>query len=295
MINVILDTDIGCDCDDAGAMAVLHILAARYGISIKAVTSSAPLIHSTSLIDLINRYYCKEILVGNLAESLSVKYQDIYAERIVKAFSDKFSLTESFANAVDVLREALSECEDNSVILIAIGPQTNLASLLNSKADRFSTFTGLELLERKLRKTLIMAGRFVDETPECNVLADITAAQIVSKFWPKEIIYSPHELGADIISGNCFHELQRKENPIVMAYSIHSGDMGRYSWDPVTVLYAFEPDNGFFTQSAKGQVVISDNGVTSINFNNKENRHTFLKLSSQKESVEEYINKLICM
>ena len=35
---ILLDTDIGCDCDDAGAMAVLHALADMGETEILAVT-----------------------------------------------------------------------------------------------------------------------------------------------------------------------------------------------------------------------------------------------------------------
>lgn len=66
---VILDTDMGGDCDDAGALAVLHVLADRGEARILAVTSCTSAEATPGCIDAINTYYGRpEIPVGALKE-----------------------------------------------------------------------------------------------------------------------------------------------------------------------------------------------------------------------------------
>ena len=64
-IKILFDTDIGCDCDDAGAMAVLHELANQGECSILAVTHCCAGEYNAGCIDAINRYFGRpEIPVG---------------------------------------------------------------------------------------------------------------------------------------------------------------------------------------------------------------------------------------
>ena len=56
-IKIPFDTDIGCDCDDAGAMAVLHELANQGECSILAVTHCCAGEYNAGCIDAINRYF----------------------------------------------------------------------------------------------------------------------------------------------------------------------------------------------------------------------------------------------
>src|SRR5210317_961434 len=56
--KVILDTDIGSDCDDAGALAVLHKLADKDEVEILGVIySSGKNKYGIGVCDAINTYY----------------------------------------------------------------------------------------------------------------------------------------------------------------------------------------------------------------------------------------------
>ena len=56
-VKIIFDTDIHTDCDDAGAMAVLHALADRGECEILAMMCSTKDPFSAPVIDVINTYY----------------------------------------------------------------------------------------------------------------------------------------------------------------------------------------------------------------------------------------------
>ena len=55
--KIILDTDMGPDCDDAGALAVLHALADRGKASILGVMYCTSIPTGPACIDAINRFY----------------------------------------------------------------------------------------------------------------------------------------------------------------------------------------------------------------------------------------------
>lgn len=64
MKKIIFDTDIGGDCDDAGALALLHECG-RAGMSeLLAVTISTMSPYAAGCADAINRWYEHEVPVG---------------------------------------------------------------------------------------------------------------------------------------------------------------------------------------------------------------------------------------
>ena len=202
--TVFLDTDIGTDCDDAGAMALLHHLLPGSGMRAGAMVCSAPLPDSSALIRHINAYFGCFCPVGRVqSRAAAGMYRDVYAGEVLRR-RGAYREAPPCPKAVPLLRRELSRCPDHSAVYVAIGPQTNMAALLLSSPDEESPLGGRELLERKLRRTVVMAGRFVDETPEYNVLADIGAARLTAADWPGEMTYVPHELGAALITGNGF-------------------------------------------------------------------------------------------
>ncbi|HJD24585.1 MAG TPA: nucleoside hydrolase [Firmicutes bacterium] len=291
--TVFLDTDIGTDCDDAGAMALLHHLLPGSGMRIGAMVCSAPLPDSPALIRHINAYFGCFCPVGRVqSRAAAGMYRDVYAGEVLRR-SGAYQEASPWPKAVPLLRRELSRCPDHSAVYVAIGPQTNMAALLLSPPDEESPLGGRELLERKLRRTVVMAGRFVDETPEYNVLADIGAARLTAADWPGEMTYVPHELGTALITGNGFTEEQYRDNPVAIAYDVHNGRQGRYSWDPVTVYQALKPDNGLFRAGEAGMVSISQEGVSRFS-PAPAGRHRLLELKERSETAERVLTQGIC-
>jgi purine nucleosidase len=120
---------------------------------------------------------------------------------------------EQAREAVSLLRETLSNQPDKSVVLIQIGPSTNLSRLLDTRADVHSDLDGLEPVKKKVRFLAVMAGVFDDVsgfgqtyrrgTPEANILMDIGSAQRLFESWPTELIASGLEIGASIVFPGC--------------------------------------------------------------------------------------------
>ena len=58
--NIILDTDIGPDCDDAAALAMLNLYADQGLCRILGITHCTSNPYGAGTIDAINRYYGRE-------------------------------------------------------------------------------------------------------------------------------------------------------------------------------------------------------------------------------------------
>ena len=56
-VKIIYDTDMDTDCDDAGALAILHALADRGEAEILATVVSSRYRWSVPCVEAINRYY----------------------------------------------------------------------------------------------------------------------------------------------------------------------------------------------------------------------------------------------
>jgi inosine-uridine nucleoside N-ribohydrolase len=167
-----------------------------------------------------------------------------------------------------VYREALAKAEDNSVILITVGFFTNIKNLMQSADDMYSPLSGAELVEKKVKKLVSMAGNFRsgndDFFSEFNVNMDIDSAKYVIENLKKEIVFCPFEMGYPVITGNRLISMgDMKKNPVAKAYQLFCGSSGsRNSWDLLTVYYAVRGTHGLFKESKKGDISIDDAGYT---------------------------------
>lgn len=65
-IKLIIDTDLGSDSDDVGALMVAHRLHQAGECELLAVTSSVSRSDSVAAIDVINRFYGADLPTGNV-------------------------------------------------------------------------------------------------------------------------------------------------------------------------------------------------------------------------------------
>ena len=272
MKNVILDTDMGPDCDDAGAVAVLNKFADFGEAKLLAMGNCTVHPEGAHCIDAINWYYGRHTIpVGTLKSAEGPGMGDAgylkYNKYISEHFDHAFKHT-LLPDAVAVYREALEKAEDNSVVFITIGMFTNVKNLLRSEPDGYSPLPGPELVAKKVRKLVCMAGNFRaghdDFFSEFNIKTDIGAARYVLANFKGEIVFCPYEMGYPIVTGTRLIAMgDMKKNPVAKAYQLYCGEAGgRNSWDLVTVYYAVRGTHGMFKESRKGNLTIDENGFT---------------------------------
>lgn len=82
----------------------------------------------------------------------------VYIDDLVNNFESPVKHYDQVSDALTVLRETLSEEEDNSVVIVSLGFLHNIAQLLKSPADDISSLSGFELVRRKVDKDIHIIG-----------------------------------------------------------------------------------------------------------------------------------------
>lgn len=301
MRKIILDTDMGVDCDDAVALAILLNAHKSKKIELIGVSASSGREGATATIKaIIDHYKVKNIPIGSFsAELLNCDYINNYA----KPIKDRYKIDDIQNDSVKMIRKLLSS-SDEKVTIVAIGPLTNMANLLLSQADEFSTLNGVDLIKEKVDKFFVMGGAFIQNYSvdkinaifsEWNILQDIKSAMDFSKLCPVEVIYSPHEVGNKI-----FTKMQNNDNPVWISMLEFAKsekfnfktDFYRQSWDPITCLYAIDETNKDFELSKKGNVYIDEKGITTF-VENKNGKDFYISTRSNLTNIEKRINEII--
>ena len=96
---------------------------------------------------------------------------------------------------------------------------TNLDNLLKSKSDNISHLTGKELVIRKVKRLVAMAGRF-PEGKEFNIYMDSVASKFVFENWPGEIIFTGFEIGSEIHTGLKLIKADLQNSPVKDVFRI---------------------------------------------------------------------------
>ena len=166
---IIFDTDMDIDCDDTGALAVLHALMDLGETEILGIIVDVPAETSARCAMTINNYYNRlDIPVGLLKDDsfetgekyqlyrdtrqLIRKYVNPYTKSVVEQFSNDAIKNKKIWDAVSLYRKLLSNAENNSVVIIAVGLLSALRYLLESKPDDISQLNGNELVKKKVKK-----------------------------------------------------------------------------------------------------------------------------------------------
>lgn len=250
----ILDTDIGTDSDDIGALVILLDKARKGTLTLSAVTVCNARDDSAMTVDIIAERYGIEVPIGKALRYGADAQHGAYARAIASVYPSRLYRGE-IESAVRVLRRTLDR--EDRVTLITIGPLTNIADLARSEADDISPYSGKELM-KKIDSAYVMGGRFSDLVPEWNVEEDIPSAIEAISALDCEITFIPFEAGVDVYSGKNF--LDGPDTPMKLGYYVHNVTE-RHSWDPLTVYCATE---GRLPTSPRGVVTIADDGVTTF-------------------------------
>ena len=285
-IKVLFDTDIGGDVDDVGALVILNNYVNQGKVELLAVGVCAYNPYSPGVIDSVCQYYGNtDVRIGQFDfndEQIDYadKKLDIYSKPLYYDYYNRFSAgDEKPEQVIDMYRELLEKADDKSVVFISVGFLNNLYDLLESEPDKISPLTGRQLIQKKVNKLVCMGGCFspsgneqkhiiddmeldVFEYCEFNVSKWPKASKAVAEDWPTKKVFVGFEAGLV----KCGSGLKKYDNsnPARMAYARYTIEesLQRYSWDPITVLYACEENNNLFEVSAPGYVSFDENGRT---------------------------------
>lgn len=262
-VPIVIETDMFCDVDDVGALAVAHALADEGRARLLCVCVNTPSRYGVGAVRAVNEFYGRSDLpVGGMIPQTD----DVYPRDYAQFVSDRFPCaagTVPDAPAVNVLRRALAAEDDDSVVIISLGYFHNLVALLQSGADSASDLSGTELVRRKVRQIVVMAGMF-PVGQETNMADFVTVSQEFMATWPGDIDFLGWELGFDVITGSRFPAGSTVNNPVAAAYERYCGTgVGRRSWDPMTVSLAVNGEAAGYRYSNYGRVDVLEDGTTT--------------------------------
>jgi len=306
-VSVIFETDIGNDVDDALALDMLYKYADKGQVKILGISTNKDNKYSVPFIDILNTWYgYPQIPIGKVVNGANSENDSHnYAQTVCEyktgnqpAFKRTLTNYANTPESVSLYRSLLSQQPDSSVVIISVGFSTNIARLLDSKADAYSNLNGKELVNRKVKLLSVMGGNFEGQrVKEYNIVKDANAARKVFAEWPTPIIVSPFEVGLQITypASSIINDFKWTSlHPVVVAYKSYLPmPYDRPTWDLTAVLYAVEPNNGYFDFSSQGTISVDDSSYTHFK-ENPAGKHRYLKVTpSQAQSIKKRFIELI--
>lgn len=297
--NIIFETDIGNDVDDALALDMIYKYMDRGQVNLLAVTSNKQSNYSTEYVHLMNHWYgypkipIGKVIYGADSEDDAKKYAEYVClmkdEKGKPLFRRPKFRYATIPDAVQLYRRILSRQEDTSVTIISVGFSTNIARLLQTGPDQYSPLTGRELVAKKVKLLSVMAGSFGEKpVREYNVVKDIPAARIVAEKWPTPIVYAPFEIGIKVLypAKSIESDFQwAPHHPVVEAYKYYLPmPYDRPTWDLLSLLYVVENSPRYFGISTWGTIKVEDNGLTTFTVSPGGNR-AYLTVSNEQAAT----------
>jgi pyrimidine-specific ribonucleoside hydrolase len=296
-VDLIFDSDIGPDYDDVGAMAVLHSLADSGQVNILATVASNQSKYIAGVLDALNTYFGRpNIPVGVVrGRAVNLTAWQKWDSVLVAKYPHDLRTNDQAEDALTLYRRLLAKQPDGSVTIVTVGFLTNMADLLRSKPDRYSPLSGEQLIRKKVKRLVCMAGRF-PEGKEFNVDRDPVSSKIVFENWPTTILFSGFEIGMRVHTGLPLAQNPRlRRSPVQEAFAISipmakEDANGRMSWDETAVLVAIKGYEPYYTLK-EGRFVCLDDGSNKWNDAGKGHFHLVEKMPIAE--VEKILNDLM--
>ena len=276
MRKVILDTDLGSDVDDVGAVALANIFHNKKLIELLCVTHTTSGLYGPLVCEAINEFYSnKDIPVGVYKgkEFMKKELDNNYPIPTSKAFPHKHQSVEEMPEATKLLRKTLENNEH--ITMIFIGQLINLANLMKSKGDEISSLSGEELINKKVDAIYIMGGGFSDITglpgsgqPEYNLLTALEESTYVINRLKVKTVFIDGTIGLKVLTGAKLCAKYGDNHIVSYAYSRYiyrEKDGSRFSWDPITVYQGCIQDD-LFEEVGPGIVTFDKEGNSAFKY-----------------------------
>lgn len=307
-LNIIFETDIGNDVDDAMALDMLYKYLDQDRINLLAVCINKDGLAPVEFMDIMNTWYgYPDIPVGMIRNGADCETDAInYAKAVVDLkkedgtpmFARSHGNYDQYPDAHVLYRKILAEMPDNSVTIVSVGFSTNLARLMDTPADEYSPLTGKELVAKKVKELITMAGHTSDVNfHEYNVFKDPAAGKKVFEEWPTKVVTSPFEVGIAIQYPGASIENDfawaTEGHPMVEAYKSYLPmPYDRPTWDLTSLLYAVEGDS-FFTMHGPFTMEVTEKGGTIFTPDQNGNRYYMMVDQAQADAVNKHFQSIL--
>lgn len=296
-VHIIFDSDMGPDYDDTGAITILHALADKGEAKILATMASTKYEGVAGVLNVFNTYFKRPGIPVGVPKGYALELRDWqhWTDTLLAKYPHKIKTNSDAWDAVKLYRKILSAQPDHSVTIVTVGFLTNLSNLLNTGADEYSSLTGKELIKRKVKLLVCMAGKFPSGS-EFNVMKDAKASQNVYANWGTPIILSGFEIGEKIkvglplIHNNAIHNDPVKDVFRISIPMAKEDALGRMSWDETAVLVAIKGYSSWYTLH-QGRMTVADDG--SDKWDDQGTGQAYLVEKADHKVVQDLIDELI--
>jgi pyrimidine-specific ribonucleoside hydrolase len=296
-LKVIFDTDMGPDYDDVGAIAMLHAFADADEAEILATMASTKYEGVAAVLNVLNTYFQRPDLPIGVPKGDAVTQRDFqhWSDTLIARYAHKINRNDEVPDAVSLYRQVLAKQPDSSVTIITVGFLTNIANLLKSSPDDYSPLSGNDLVHRKVKKLVCMAGKF-PEGMEFNIEEDAAAAKYTFENFKNPILFSGFEIGHKIKSGIPLIQNDKIESsPVKDVFRIsiplaREDSAGRMSWDQTAVLAGIKGPDPFYKLDT-GRIIVDENGYNR--WSEEAGNHTRLVEQRDPSEVQRFINDLM--
>jgi len=296
-VAVIFDTDMGPDYDDVGAITILHALADKGEARILATIASTRYEGVAGVLNVLNTYFKRPDLPIAVPQGKAMETKDFqhWTDTLLARYPHQIRYNREVPDAVTLYRRLLVQQPDSSVTIITVGFLTNIANLLRSPADTYSPLNGLQLVQKKVKQLVSMAGRF-PEGSEFNINQDAAAASYTFAHFPRPVLYSGVEIGAQIKSGlplihnpSIIHSPVKDVFRIGIAAAAEDRD-GRKSWDQTAVLVGIRGHSPWYILKP-GQITVDEKGYNR--WTTSGTQQAYLEAKESSSTVAALINELM--
>jgi len=298
-VKIIFDSDMGPDFDDVGAITILHALAAKGECEILATVASDGYPYIAPTLEVFNRYFQKPNIPIGVPGPDAPKFScpNHWNDSLVVKYLPKLKTNADYPSATSVYRKVLAAQKDESVVIVTVGFLSNLETLLKSEPDQFSKLSGKELVAKKVKKWVAMAGGF-PEGNEFNINQHAAASVFTIANWPTPILFSGFEIGTKIMTGNKVATQGTKGSPVQWAYHYclsnyeNRQSLNRNSWDHSAVLCAVRNPEDYFYVIRNGTFVCNPDGSNTWN-PEKNSNHSFLVHKYPYQKIADILDDLM--
>jgi len=294
-IPIIFDSDMGPDYDDVGAITLLHAFADSGYVNILATVASTKYEGVAAVFNVFNTYFNKpDILIGvPKGKALELKDWQHWTDTVQLKYPHTIKKNDEVMSTTEVYRKMLSSQKNGSVTIVTTGFLTNLADLLRSSPDKYSKLNGKELVKRKVKQLVCMAGGFPTFS-EFNIKMDAASSQYVFNNWETPVLFSGWEIGYKIRTGlPLIHNNSITNSPVKDVFRIcipmdKQDSLGRMSWDQTAVMVAVKGYQPWW-KLKQGKINIANDGKND--WTKGGSSHAYLVESLPPITVQELINK----
>ena len=296
-VPIIFDSDMGPDYDDVGAITMLHAFADSGYANILATVASTKYEGVAAIFNIFNTYFGRPGLMIGVPKGKALELKDVqhWTDSLLIKYPHSIKRNDEVPGAIDVYREVLASQPDKSVTIVTVGFLTNLSDLLKSPPDKYSPLNGTQLVSKKVKQLVCMAGRFPAGS-EFNVNRDAPASKVTFNTWPTPVWLSGFEIGQKIKVGlPLIHNESINNSPVKDVFRIciplaAEDSAGRMSWDETAVLVAVKGYKPWY-RLEKGKMIVADDG--SNTWVTDPSPHDRLIEAASPAIVQQLINKLI--